>query len=380
MLTHVSFVKNIFIALFESCTRSDMKLNIEQILFQNISRDDFHQKYWNQKPLLIKNALPQIAKWADGDDLLDLASDPDTESQIVYNIADGYKRKEGPLTTNDLKGQYTFSCHGLNLLHENFKQLELAMAQALPHWQFDDIMTTVSSKGATLGAHYDHYSVFILQGHGKREWQLEYKPSKIFRDDQPVKLLAEFTADETIILLPGDILYIPPMCGHRGHSLEDSVSYSIGFKAFEFESLANSYLVDFMESLDTEEFYQDQRPKPGHKLSENLFNYFKDELQRSLLDEETLRSWLSSYLSTPKYPLQLDETADLLSEKPEVNFDTKFSYRMQDDTALCYLNNFYFECDLAELEELHRFMKSFDQEAIESSNLRKIFVQAGAFI
>ena len=48
-----------------------------------------------------------------------------------------------------------------------------------------------------------------------------------------IKILKEFHPDETHILSPGDMIYIPPHVAHEGKSIGDSLSLSLGFKSLE---------------------------------------------------------------------------------------------------------------------------------------------------
>ena len=42
----------------------------------------------------------------------------------------------------------------------------------LPSWRLDDIMVSYATAEAGVGPHFDHYDVFLIQGEGRRKWQL----------------------------------------------------------------------------------------------------------------------------------------------------------------------------------------------------------------
>ncbi len=46
-----------------------------------------------------------------------------------------------------------------------------------------------------------------------------------------LNLISEFEPSEIYTLSPGDILYIPPGVAHWGVALEESLTFSLGFRA-----------------------------------------------------------------------------------------------------------------------------------------------------
>ena len=44
-------------------------------------------------------------------------------------------------------------------------------------------------------------------------------------------MLRRFAAGRLALLGPGDLLYVPPGVAHHGVSLEDCLTYSVGFRA-----------------------------------------------------------------------------------------------------------------------------------------------------
>ena len=93
-------------------------------------------------------------------------------------------------------------------------------------------MISFSNEGAGVGAHIDEYDVFIIQGKGSRRWQVGL-PSD-YTESIPHPLLKQINGFTPIIdevLLPGDVVYIPPKHPHNGVALTDCLNYSIGFRA-----------------------------------------------------------------------------------------------------------------------------------------------------
>jgi 50S ribosomal protein L16 3-hydroxylase len=74
--------------------------------------------------------------------------------------------------------------------------------------------------------------VFIIQGKGSRRWQVGLPGD--YTESIPHPLLKQIDGFKAIIdevLLPGDVVYIPPKHPHNGVALSDCMNYSIGFRA-----------------------------------------------------------------------------------------------------------------------------------------------------
>ena len=343
-----------------------------------LSKEEFSKKFWNKKPMLIKAAYPKANELAQREDLIDFACDEDFESRIIYEDKDTYQVKDGPITENDLKGKYTIACHALNLFSDEFKELEMLVSEIAPHWQFDDVMATVSQKGASVGAHTDHYGVFILQGSGKREWFIQENPKQEFIEDLDVKILKEFKADYSWILEPGDMIYVPPLCAHHGVTIEDSISYSLGFKAFEADNIVKDYLFDLGDNFNDESFYTHDSLSNKYELNAEFVDFFHQKLLATANNKDLFKSWLASTLSSPRYPqLETDEFTEDISEY-EIAMDLKFIHYKSDSINYVYLNGHHKELNDIELE---RLISILDNRKISSNipkSLQNFLVSSGA--
>jgi 50S ribosomal protein L16 3-hydroxylase len=274
--------------------------------FHKTELNNFLDTAWERKPIVIKNAIADIESFADFSDFNDMAMDEEFETRVISKNKDHYQQSEGPISspidfkqTEELK---TLVCHSINLYDENFFNLAQAF-NFVPHWMFDDIMATISTKDSNVGAHIDNYNVFILQGHGTRKWELQLKPDTTFRENTEIKLLQNFNADLEYTLEPGDMLYIPPHVAHRGTSLSPSISYSIGFKSLDYDFLVKNYLAEKIQHYDSDSFFNDQK----NLLTDHPFKMnfsFACDVQAAIKNEvfykQDFNSWLLSYLSRPR--------------------------------------------------------------------------------
>jgi 50S ribosomal protein L16 3-hydroxylase len=108
-------------------------------------------------------------------------------------------------------------------------------------------MVSFAAPGGSVGAHVDQYDVFLLQGLGRRRWQIDARPTPDtrFRDDVELKLLRHFHPSHDWVLEPGDMLYLPPGVPHHGVALDACLTFSVGMRA----PARSELLLDFAEFL-----------------------------------------------------------------------------------------------------------------------------------
>jgi len=112
----------------------------------------------------------------------------------------------------------------------------------------DDVQVSHSpAAGGSVGPHSDSFDVFLLQSAGRKEWRLSadprYAPSQsdAFVQGIEVSVLRDFVPSATLLLQPGDCLYLPPSVAHHGIALESGFTYSIGFLAPTRQELGVSW-------------------------------------------------------------------------------------------------------------------------------------------
>lgn len=297
--------------------RGYMKKNLKNKLFNSkITKEEFLKKYWNKKPYHFKNAVPNASDLGEFSDFQEMALDPEFETRIVYETGGDYPWQaiKGPLKKTHFKKKslWTIMCHNLELFNPDLFNIKEEL-NFLANWHFDDVMSTTSKKGASVGAHIDDYSVFIFQGRGKRKWLLQENPNPSFVPNIDIKLLQEFNPTMEIVLEPGDMIYIPPNVAHHGISLEDSVSYSIGFKSIRFQQLLDTMI--YCDELNFDEHnFHDHQVKPIEDqfiVPDYMIKDLKNDLLKLLSDEKLLKTALIHHLSKPKNQIfSIDEFSE----------------------------------------------------------------------
>ncbi|HKE48550.1 MAG TPA: cupin domain-containing protein, partial [Rhodanobacteraceae bacterium] len=195
----------------------------------------FLREFWQKKPLLIRGAVADFRDPLTPDDLAGLACEPSALSRIVIHEArrDRWTLRTGPFDPADFarlpKRDWTLLVQDVDKWDADVAAL-LPRFSFLPAWRIDDVMVSYAVDGGSVGAHVDHYDVFLLQGLGRRDWRISTDPRapKATRDDAEIKLLRTFEPTHAWTLEPGDMLYLPPGVPHHGVADGECLTYSVG--------------------------------------------------------------------------------------------------------------------------------------------------------
>jgi 50S ribosomal protein L16 3-hydroxylase len=281
-------------------------------LLGDISPADFMKNYWQRKPLLVRQAIPNFSPLLSRSALFDLAAQPDVESRLVMGENNGqrawqmqrgpFKRKAIPkLTERD----WTLLVQGVDL-HDDSVSALMQQFRFIPDARIDDVMISYASDSGGVGPHFDSYDVFLLQAHGQRRWRIGRQKDLSLQPDLPLKILANFKPEHDWVLNPGDMLYLPPRYAHDGVALGECMTYSIGFRVPQMGDLARELLVrmseDAEESVGTDLYQDAKQPavQNAAAMPEGLSDFAKSALQRALKDPHALARALGEYLTEPK--------------------------------------------------------------------------------
>ncbi|MBB5206666.1 cupin domain-containing protein [Chiayiivirga flava] len=235
----------------------------------------FLELYWQKQPLLIRNAFPHFTAPLTPDDLAGLSLEDNALSRLIRHdpVAETWHVATGPFaedTYADIGDRdWTLLVQDVDKWDADVAAL-LPAFDFLPRWRVDDIMVSFAAAGGSVGAHVDHYDVFLLQGLGRRRWQIDASPAPptAFRDDVELKLLREFTPSHDWILEPGDMLYLPPGVPHHGVALDPCLTFSIGMRAPSQGELLVDLAEHLAESLPESSRYADPDLLPATAAGE----------------------------------------------------------------------------------------------------------------
>src|SRR5581483_3975048 len=175
----------------------------------------FLRDHWQKRPLLIRQALPGFTGFLDRDAVLGLATRSDAISRLVVEHPRRrarWERHDGPFLGLDATmlpaSHWTVLIHGVESLVRGGWELLREFA-FIPAARIDDLMVSYAARGGSVGPHEDDYDVFLLQGAGRRRWQVSARGDHVFDPNAAIKVLKNFRPDDEWLLEPGDMLYLP---------------------------------------------------------------------------------------------------------------------------------------------------------------------------
>lgn len=271
----------------------------------------FLRDSWQQRPLLIRNPWDRWDNPLEPDELAGLACEDAVESRLLVQEHGTWRAEHGPFPAARFGtlGQepWTLLVQAVDHHVPDVAAL-LGAFRFIPSWRIDDVMVSYASDGGGVGPHFDQYDVFLIQGQGRRRWQVGARcdDSAALLPHDEVRLLADFQPTEEWILEPGDILYVPPRFPHNGVAVDgDCMTYSIGFRAPARADLLSAWCDDLLAGMDDDDRYEDPglppQDNPGEITPAAIARLHALVTER-LTDKAAFARWFGGYNSAPKYP------------------------------------------------------------------------------
>lgn len=247
-----------------------------------LSPRGFLRRYWQKRPLFVRNALPGFAGVIEKRALAALARRDDVECRVVERRGGRWNTEHGPFHSLKIrKRDWTLLVSGVNLHVEEADRL-LRRFAFIPQARLDDVMVSYAAPGGGVGPHVDSYDVFLLQGPGRRSWHFD---------------------QQKIVANPGDLLYLPPGLEHDGVALDACYTYSIGFRAPRGSELGAAFLDWLHERGLPDALYRDPDLGPvAHpaRIPPQMLDFTTQLLSRIRWSRGDTVDFLGRYLSAPK--------------------------------------------------------------------------------
>ncbi len=329
-------------------------MTMSETRLADFDADGFLRDYWQKKPLLIRNPWAQWSNPLEPEELAGLSLEQHVESRLIIGADDGYTLEHGPLDPDRFE---TLGSDPWTLLVQAADHHVPAVADVLapfrfiPNWRVDDVMVSYATRGGGVGAHFDHYDVFLVQGLGTRRWEVGQ-----WCDDQTallphdgLKLLAEFNVSKEWVLEPGDILYVPPGLAHNGTAQsDDCMTYSVGFRAPSRGELIEGFAANIADSARESDRYADpdlQRQSNTGEIAPAALDCLHAMMSEALNDKAAFARWFAEYATEPKQahvdwqpdePMDLDAIAQFLLSGCDLirNPASRFAYVMKEGGAV----------------------------------------------
>ncbi|MEW8506375.1 MAG: cupin domain-containing protein [Candidatus Thiodiazotropha sp.] len=303
---------------------------MQRLHFPNgLTAESFLTDYWQRKPLLFHNPLPDFNCGLDANDLAGMACEETVESRLVLEKhgATPWEARYGPFDEELFAGLP--ESHWTLLVQDVDKHIPevaklLDFFRFIPDWRLDDVMVSYAVEQGSVGPHIDDYDVFLYQAKGRRRWKIHTRPvtEEEFIPGLDLRILPNFDAEQEWLLEPGDMLYLPPNVAHWGVAEGECMTCSVGFRAPTLHEMATAWFEAVLEERMPRHRYRDPplkpQPTPGEILPGSL-NEFKKQLRECLDHSDQSDRWFGRFVTEPKELLQIYPRSEPLTDNVFLN-------------------------------------------------------------
>ncbi len=326
--------------------------NLEHLL-GGLSTQQFLQEYWQQKPLLVRQAFPDFHSPISPEELAGLSCDTDAPSRIVAEkgLESAWQALYGPFDEDTFANlpetHWTLLINDVDRYYPELRESIIEPFRFIPDWRIDDLMISFAVKGGSVGPHTDEYDVFLIQAYGQRHWQIA---DKNYSDDELIpnidlRILKSFEPEQDWVLNPGDMLYLPPNIIHHGVAVNDCMTYSVGFRSPSQQDLISAYLEECAAKKTAKQRYYD----PKRQLQANAGEITQTDLaglRQLLLDglnkhPEFINQCLGNYLTDLKGELpdeKISSETYVSGQNYERSSSSRFAYIVYPDKINFFAN------------------------------------------
>src|SRR5882672_8174174 len=321
-----------------------MDIALPSPLLGGLTPQVFMRRHWQKQPLLIRQAFPGIEPPVNRSELFSLAASEDVESRTVQHEDGEWTLRQGPFAKRQLPTvktpAWTLLVQGVDL-HVPAAHELLSRFRFVPDSRLDDLMMSYATDGGGVGPHFDSYDVFLVQVQGRRRWRIGRLNDPVLVPVLPLKILANFQPEEEWLLVPGDMLYLPPRWAHDGVAEGECMTCSMGFRAPARDEVGREVLqrlLDGEEPVANSAIYcdpsQPATDTPG-RIPPTLQEFTREAVARLVESPKAQACALGEWLSEPKPMVSFDDGEAL---RPEAGIVLDRRTRMLYDDEHVFIN------------------------------------------
>ncbi len=344
-------------------------------LLGNLSREDFLTNYWQQKPLVIRGAFPDFEMPFSAEELAGLAIDTDAPTRIIIEkgLAPDFKpwtTKHSPFTDEDFTSlpdtHWSFLVNDVERYIPELGNV-IEPFRFIPDWRIDDLMVSYAADKGSVGPHTDAYDVFLIQGAGKRRWQVitrENYPKELL-DGPSLAILKNFEADEEWLLKTGDMLYLPPNVPHYGIAEGECFTFSVGFRAPQSSVLIQNWVdSSFTETRRFSDIGRKLQASSG-EISKDDIDKLSDLMLSTIKEKQgSLSLFLGKYLTESKGEIPNNkDTHASPSFNPKMEYEReswlRFAYITDDETIHFFADGKHLELPLEKKKDIQELCENY---------------------
>ena len=273
-----------------------------------LSAAAFLKRYWQRRPVLIKSAFPGFRDPISPEELAGLACEAEVDARLVFTRKKTWELKTGPFSERDFTSlparNWTLLVQAVDQWVPEVRELLKSVA-FIPNWRVDDVMISYATPDGGVGPHFDYYDVFLVQGQGSRIWKTGQRCGErdLLRTGSGLKLLKEFHTAQEWLLEPGDVLYVPPGVAHWGISRDNSLCYSLGFRAPSLGDMLLGFGDFLAERTPADRRFTDpprKQPLRSGEIDSASLTRARRMVTAALADTRAFERWFGCQMTEPK--------------------------------------------------------------------------------
>jgi 50S ribosomal protein L16 3-hydroxylase len=138
-------------------------------LLGGLSPSQFMRRHWQKRPLLVRQALPDVRPPLTRAELFALSARGGVESRLIANDGSAWTLRHGPIARRALpplrQPGWTLLVQAVDL-HAAAAHDLLVRFRFIPAARLDDVMVSYASDRGGVGPHIDSYDVFFYRWPG----------------------------------------------------------------------------------------------------------------------------------------------------------------------------------------------------------------------
>lgn len=241
-----------------------------------------------------------------------MALEESVESRLVLECGDEgpWQLRNGPFSEEDFlslpRSHWTLLVQAVDQWLSEVAELKKYF-RFLPDWRLDDVMISYAADKGSVGPHFDYYDVFLLQAEGKRLWHQGAKADENSPrlEGTPLNILKDFKAENSWLLEPGDMLYLPPQYSHWGIAEGPCTTISVGFRTPSATTILEDLAAELAHQLPEHLRYSDAgiapAANPGEIDSASVAR-LQEQFGNWLQQPRSVTQWLGAVMTEAKYP------------------------------------------------------------------------------
>ena len=178
-----------------------MNPDLPLTLLGGLTPAQFMKTYWQKKPLLIRQAIPDFKSPISVAALKKMSKQDEVESRLIQREKNQWQMDCGPFSRLPKASipDWTLLVQSVDI-HDDAACALMNQFRFVPDARLDDLMISLATVGGGVGPHFDSYDVFLLQAHGRRRWRFGQQKDLSLVDGLPLKILSDFAPEQEFIL------------------------------------------------------------------------------------------------------------------------------------------------------------------------------------